>query len=456
MTRVPAARREQGLGEADAIPVGVVRLDGRRRIVDANEWFTKWTGRSPAELAGRSIDEFLTHADGDLFPANTGPGPWMMLDPRRPHRAVMVARDSEVDEEVLVLTEASERWRALSDLRRRHALADRTRNRLELIMDSSVAFSTATTEERLAEVLANAAARAYRAEEASVYLHRPDGTSGLAAGREPLGGGVDADSIITLVSAPRRVVKVVGAEEGERLLPGLGASMQLAGVGALIAAPLHHEETDFGAFAAWFHHDRTFDEEAAPLAEALAGQAAQALATLRLQTRLAHAATYDEVTGLPNRRLLEAELDAVVGRTGCAVLFIDLDGFKEVNDRLGHQFGDRVLRDAGHRLLAAVRTDDLVARYGGDEFVIVCETDDPSVATDIAQRALDRLHGDGESGRRLFGASIGVAVAPAGSPLSAEQLIRNADLAMYRAKTAGGNRIALAGDGSTVGVHSGA
>lgn len=424
--------------------------------MDANHWFSAWAGVPRADLAGRSIDDFLTHADDDLFPANVGPGPWMMLDPRRPARAVMVTRHSGPDEEVLVLTEASERWRALSDLRRRHALADRTRSRLELIMDSSVAFSTATTEERLAEVLADAAARAYRAEEASVYLHHLDGASELAAGREPLGADVDVDAIIALVSAPRRVVKVVGAEQGEMLLPGLGVAMQAAGVRALIAAPLHHEETDFGAFAAWFHHDRTFDEEAAPLAEALAGQAAQALATLRLQTRLAHAATYDDVTGLPNRRLLEAELDAVVGRTGCAVLFIDLDGFKEVNDRLGHQIGDRVLRDAGHRLLAAVRTDDLVARYGGDEFVIVCETDDPAVATEIAQRALDRLHGDGESGRRLFGASIGVAVASAASALSAEQLIRNADLAMYRAKSSGGNRIALADDGSIVGARSGA
>ena len=96
-------------------------------------------------------------------------------------------------------------------------------------------------------------------------------------------------------------------------------------------------------FVSWFHHERTFDDEATPLAEALAGQAAQALATLRLQAQLAHAASHDQVTGLPNRRLLETQMDEIVGASRCAVLFIDLDDFKGVNDQLGHQAGDRML-----------------------------------------------------------------------------------------------------------------
>ena len=315
-------------------------------------------------------------------------------------------------------------------------------------MDSSIAFGTASTEARLAEILVRSTVRAYRADTSTVYLYEPDGTSVVAAGSDPLGGRLDAESLIRLVSAPRQVVKVEGDTAGERLMTGLGPAMRAAGVHALIAASLHHEETDFGAFISWFQHERTFDEEATPLAEALAGQAAQALATLRLQAQLAHAATHDDVTGLPNRRLLQAQMGEVVGATGCAVLFIDLDGFKPVNDLLGHQAGDRMLRDVGQRLLRGVRPGDLVARYGGDEFVVVCEVSEPSVAMKISERILDLLRGDPErpTTRPALSASIGVAIAPPGSQLRAEQVIRRADLAMYRAKTAGGNRIALAED----------
>ncbi|WP_344059423.1 GGDEF domain-containing protein [Microbacterium pumilum] len=433
---------------ANALPVGLVRLRRSGEISEANRWFSEWVGTALDGIVGRSIDEFLVHAQEDLFPADVGPGPWVMLHAREHDRAVMVSRHRDGADDVLVIAEASERFRALTDLRRRYALADRTRTRLELVMDTSVAFSTASTEEHLAEILADSTARAYRAEESTVYLHEQDGTSAIAAGRDALGGRLDADSLIGLVSEPRQVVKVVDDEDGERLMTGLGSAMKAAGIRALIAAPLHHEEIDFGAFISWFHHERTFDDEAAPLAEALAGQAAQALATLRLQARLAHAATHDEVTGLPNRRLLETQMGEIVSATGCAVLFIDLDGFKSVNDRWGHQAGDRMLHDVAQRLLTGVRAGDLVARYGGDEFVVVCQISEPSVAVEITERILTLLRGDPTrpSTHQPLSASIGVAIAPPGSELVAEQVIRRADLAMYRAKTAGGNRIAFAED----------
>ena len=105
-----------------------------------------------------------------------------------------------------------------------------------------------------------------------------------------------------------------------------------------------------------------------------------------------------------------------------------------------------MLHDAGMRIFSAVRADDLVARYGGDEFVLACEVADATVATEIAERVLEVLRGD--TGHPTLAqplrASIGVAVAPEGSKLLAEQLIRRADLAMYRAKSAGGDRIVLA------------
>ena len=102
----------------------------------------------------------------------------------------MVTRHAEAADEVLVMSEASERWRALSELRRSHVLAERTRARLELVMDSSVAFSTATSEEQLAKILAGTATRAYRAEHSAVYLRQPGGSITLAAGHDAFGGRV--------------------------------------------------------------------------------------------------------------------------------------------------------------------------------------------------------------------------------------------------------------------------
>lgn len=428
------------MNEGVALPAGVVHLEASGVIASANDWFAEWIRRSRNELVGLSLDDVLTYAHDDFFPDGRGPGPWMMLDRRDAGRAVIVSREHSREGQTLLLLEASARWRALRDLRRDHDLADRTSARLQLLMDSSVAFSTAMREDRLATILADTAERAYGAQHAAVYLHHPDGRTTLVAGHDPFNGEIDSESLIALVSAPRRTLALSGPNEVERLHPGLAPAMQAAGVHALIATPLHHEEMDFGAFIAWFRHNRTFDHEAAPLAEALAGQAAQALATLRLQTRLAFAATHDDVTGLPNRRHLEDQLRAIVGRAACAVLFVDLDRFKEVNDRLGHHAGDRMLREAGNRLLAAVRTQDLVARYGGDEFVVVCPTEDVADAHAIARRVLARLRNDASGPG--FGASIGIAMAPAGSLLTAEQLIRTADMAMYRAKEAGGDRVA--------------
>ncbi|MHC2998691.1 diguanylate cyclase [Microbacterium sp. HJ5] len=434
---------------ADALPVGVVRVNADGAITEANDWFACWAGAPADELRGRPFSDVVIPADKDILRPGVGVGPWVMVHSADPGKAVMVTRHHSDGEDVLVLAEASDRFRAVMDLRRRYALADRTRTRLELVMDSSVAFSTAATEERLARVLADTAARAYRAEESSVHLRATDGDGTvLAAGVDGLRGAVDPHALVELVHHPRRVVRVASEAEGEALLPGLGAAMGGAGVRAFLAAPLHHEDAEFGVFAAWFRHERAFDDEAAPLAVALAGQAAQALATLRLQARLAHAATHDEVTDLPNRRLLEAQMDRFVGSTRCAVLFIDLDDFKRVNDRLGHQAGDRMLREVASRLQLGVREQDLVARYGGDEFVVVCELSEAADGVDIAERILDLLRGDAlhAATRQALRASIGMTVAEAGTELTAEQLIRRADLAMYRAKTAGGDRIALARD----------
>jgi diguanylate cyclase (GGDEF)-like protein len=129
------------------------------------------------------------------------------------------------------------------------------------------------------------------------------------------------------------------------------------------------------------------------------------------------------------------------------VLFVDLDGFKNVNDQLGHQIGDDVLREVAARLQASVRDGDVVARYGGDEFVLVCEVASESAAMEMAERVREIVR---EPYRMLsaelrIGASIGVSVTPTEpATMAIDGLVRAADRAMYNAKYAGGDRVASA------------
>lgn len=161
------------------------------------------------------------------------------------------------------------------------------------------------------------------------------------------------------------------------------------------------------------------------------------------EEQLRHDASHDKLTGLPNRscfmrRTEEALADAAEGHP-CALLFIDFDRFKLINDSLGHQAGDQFLRMAAQRLAASVRPDDLVARLGGDEFAILLTgVQTLRVATDVADRVEHALGKPFELGGRQFfvTASVGIALGDA-SYAGAEDLLRDADVAMYRAKERG-------------------
>ena len=117
-----------------------------------------------------------------------------------------------------------------------------------------------------------------------------------------------------------------------------------------------------------------------PLAEALADQAAQAITRVRLESTLRRDSMIDATTGLPSRRLFEDEaMHSLASDTAAVcVLFIDLDGFKAVNDRLGHSAGDLLLGQVGQRLKSLVREGDSIGRFGGDEFIAVAAVHDES------------------------------------------------------------------------------
>lgn len=193
------------------------------------------------------------------------------------------------------------------------------------------------------------------------------------------------------------------------------------------AVPLRSES---GQIVKWFGTCTDIEELKAAL-----GDAAE------LRKELERRATHDSLTGLANRDLLFDQMEHMLHqrrRAGLAIVFIDLDWFKEINDRLGHRAGDQLLLHVADRLRAAARHGDVAARIGGDEFVVVGEADDPEDAERFGQRMLDAVSGslrlEGEQVEVEVAASVGVAYVAAGDAPSADVVLAQADARMYEAK----------------------
>jgi diguanylate cyclase (GGDEF)-like protein/PAS domain S-box-containing protein len=166
----------------------------------------------------------------------------------------------------------------------------------------------------------------------------------------------------------------------------------------------------------------------------------------RSEAEIAYRANYDALTGLPNRTLLAERLGQALKQarrenTHVAVMFLDLDYFKQVNDTLGHATGDRLLQAVAERMRLCVRETDTIARQGGDEFVVLlADIDDAATASVVAEKIIGQLMAafDLDGNEIHIGASIGITLFP-DDGRDTETLFRNADLAMYRAKEAGRN-----------------
>ncbi|HJW57143.1 MAG TPA: diguanylate cyclase [Burkholderiaceae bacterium] len=210
-----------------------------------------------------------------------------------------------------------------------------------------------------------------------------------------------------------------------------------------LAMPFITQDKAIGAVAMRSYPGTTYSEKDMALLQYVCAQAATAIERKRLHAELLRAARYDELTGLPNRRLFSDRAQLVLSRcrrkqARFALLYLDIDNFKQVNDTLGHEAGDLLLQEVARRLSHCIRAEDTVARLGGDEFVMLLEdihsaTDAASVASKIRQAVQTPIHLTGQALYTV--ASIGIAVYPEDG-VETSHLLRHADKEMYRDKMA--------------------
>ena len=366
-----------------------------------------------------------------------------------------IGRESFADDDLRLVQVLADQAAVAFENARSLASRDRLVQELEALLEISRAGATEPDEAALAALVADILVRTSGADacvvsgwdEDNAALEMLSRIGHLDCEQSSLRGDLTRFPLtrkVLLDGTPQLVRSGGGGASGET------AMLKRTGARQLLLLPLTAAGRTIGLLELYLATDeRTFTEQETAVYRSMAGQAAVALQNVQLLRRLRAAADVEQVTGVNNPSYLQERLTQEVARSArsrspLSVLMIDLDGFKAINDLHGHTDGDRVLRNVAAGLRLAVRANDIVARYGGDEFVVLMPDTDMAAAQLVAERVVADVRGqrhqlaDGSQG--TVACSAGLALYP-DDGRTATKLLRTADAAMYRVKRAGGDAV---------------
>jgi diguanylate cyclase (GGDEF)-like protein/PAS domain S-box-containing protein len=438
-------------------------LDGT--ILRLNETLLAWLGHTRDELVGTkhladlmtpgSRLVYLTHHVPQLERAGTIPN--VSVDLRRADGSVLpvflssVMTSGSADAARIIrstIFDATERRAYESELVAAKEKAETAAHQLAVLHGIAEACARTTSAESVATAVATITRQSLNAVGAAVWLlDEADRSLRRAAAidviEELSPDTISLDSPGPVGQAWRQSTTTVYRRLAPEGWPDIiGPLVDRAGIDKVVAVPLKFENTVLGMLVLFLRRAEPLRDDELALFGTLGLQVGQTLERSRLHKELERKALHDGLTGLPNRTALHDRLLVALARaarTGdcVTVLLIDLNGFKNVNDRLGHAAGDLLLVDVARRLTASARPADTVARLGGDEFVVLCEHTDVYAAKVIEERLSEALTIDLPAGDDVLhvSASIGTVVQRGWEgPVDPDALLERADDAMYRAK----------------------
>lgn len=455
----------------DAVPCGLLLTDAQDVVTKVNATFLEWTGFGRGDVLGRPFHDLLdagsqayygtwfadqvrlqselraislrlTRADGTTLP--------ILLNAK-----VGVADDGS-EEVRLAVFDGTSREEFEREMLSAKRAAEASASSVHILHEAATQFLGARTEDQVAAVLADMARAGLSASDVAVVAYESDGSSYRMLNGEHL------RELLRVVRAsrpegpralkPDEMVLIPDLEEAYARSEELGELLHAHRAAAFSAIAITDGDQLLGAFACLYGRPREFDEHEIELHRALAKQAGLAFSHVWLQSRMRELASVDQLTQVATRVAIDeiAEETFAAARAAdrhLSLIFLDLDGFKAMNDRFGHRTGDRVLSVSARRIRESVRAEDRIGRFGGDEFLIVCDGATAEAAYAIAERvaAAVRQPIEGLPAGFHVTASIGIATHRPGDSryASAEAMTGGADFAMYASKRNGRDQIAL-------------